>query len=407
MKKLRNKVFFIIFSILTIFISFIIIGGIIKNYYEKKNSIFEILTTIPSNLDRNSNEEFSSNEKLPNQNIRKIYLDFSIYSIVLDENGNFKSIINHTDNEKYDEKNVKKIAENIIKNHTKNLSIGNLYTEKYAYVFTMNNTLILMDNTGVNNSLLRQLIFSIIILIICEIIIFLISYLLTKWIIKPVQESFEKQKVFVEDASHELKTPLSIITASADAYFNDKNDKWVYNMKNESERMIKLVTELLDLASTERKNNLLMLNSNLSETVESCILTFESMFYDKYINLKYDIKPEIYFFYNEDLMIELCSILIDNAIKYCNECGNVYINFYKQNKQIFFVIKNTGMAIDEKDEKKIFERFYKIDKSRNRNNNNYGLGLAIAKNIVLTHKGTIAAHSENGYTTFTVIFNKK
>jgi hypothetical protein len=105
------------------------------------------------------------------------------------------------------------------------------------------------------------------------------------------------------------------MVASADAYFNDKNDKWVKNMKNESERMIKLVTELLDLAKTEQEQDITMQDNNLSDIIEGSILTFESLFYEKGIKLKYDITQDIKMACNEDLIVELMSILIDNAIK--------------------------------------------------------------------------------------------
>jgi signal transduction histidine kinase len=243
--------------------------------------------------------------------------------------------------------------------------------------------------------------------ILCEALIFVITYLITKWITKPVKISFERQKAFVADASHELKTPLSVMIASADAYFNDKDDKWVINMKNESERMIKLVTELLDLAKTEQEQDINMTQNNLSNIVESSILTFESLFFENKINFKYDIRPDINMVCNENLIVELISILIDNAIKYCSDKGKVNVKLYKDNKQIILEVKNTGASIKKEDEEKIFERFYKVDSSRNRNTNNYGLGLAIAKNIVSIHNGEIKAHSSNGYTTFKVIWNQK
>ena len=264
-----------------------------------------------------------------------------------------------------------------------------------------------MDNTSINKSLLSQLGTGLLIFTLCEIIIFIITYLITKWITDPVNESFEKQKVFVADASHELKTPLSVMIASAYAYFNDKDDKWVYNMKNESERMIKLVTELLDLAKTEREQDLVMSENNLSDIIESSILTFESLFYDKNIKLKYNIEPDIKLLCNQDSITELMSILIDNSIKHCSEKGKVIVNLNKKNKQIILEVKNTGLPIKKEDEEKIFERFYKVDSSRNRNTNNYGLGLAIAKNIVNKHNGVITAHSEGGYTTFKITWNQK
>lgn len=222
-----------------------------------------------------------------------------------------------------------------------------------------------------------------------------------------MKESFDQQKAFVADASHELKTPLAVMIASADAYFNDKDDKWVNNMKNESVRMTKLVKELLDLAKTEEEQEIILEETNLSDIVEGTILTFESLFYENHIKLKYEIEPDIKILCNENLISELMYILIDNSIKHCDKRGHVFISLFKNHKQVILEIKNTGLPISKENESKIFERFYKIDSSRNRNNDNYGLGLAIAKNIVEKHSGKISVHSSDGYTTFKVIWNQK
>ena len=411
MKKLKVKVFSVIFSLLTIFTLIIFIGSTTKDYMEKKNSISEILTRIPKtfeNLDRrNRPGNFEPSRSIQDNDSRRIYLDFTIYTVILDNNGNYKELINNTNNDELEEKNIKEIANNIINNHKEDLYIGSLYTSKYAYVFTTNNTLIIMDNTELNTILLNQLVSNILLFLLCEVAIFVFAYLITKWIITPVSISFEKQKTFVADASHELKTPLSVMIASADAYFNDKDEKWIHNMKNESERMIKLVTELLDLAKTEEEQDIIMQETNLSNIIESSVLTFESLFYDNNIILRYDIEPDIKMLCNENQIIELMSILIDNAIKYSAEKGKVFVNLTKKNRQILLEVKNKGLPIKIEDEERIFERFYKVDTSRNRNSNNYGLGLAIAKNIVQRHNGVISAHSEKGYTTFKVIWNQK
>ena len=403
MKKLKIKVFATIFTILSLFILGIFIFNVTNNYYDHKRNIEDTLKKMSLNIEPNNNFE----KRNPiNDNIRKIFLDFTIYTIILDENGNYKEIINHTNDEIIDEDKIKEIATDIINNHTNNLYIGNLYTNKYAYSFTKRNTLIIMNNTNINNELVKYLSLNIISFLLIEFMVIILTYFLTKWIIVPVKNTFEKQKRFIADASHELKTPLSVMIASADAYFNDKDDKWVYNMKNESERMIKLVTDLLNLAASENTNNIIKKEEDLSNIIESSILTFESIFYENKIKLNYNIDKNIKLYCNEDQIKELMSILIDNAIKYSKLNGKVTINLYKTNKLIILEVKNKGLEIKKDDEEKIFERFYKVDSSRNRNNNNYGLGLAIAKNIVENHNGNISASSKDGITTFKVIWNQ-
>ena len=410
MKKLKVKVFFVIFSLLTVFTLTLFISSTVKDYMKRKNSITEILTRIPrtfENLDVRNRPDDAPSKSISDNDSRRIYLDFTIYTVILDDNGNYKELINNTNNDELEERYVEKIANKIISGHKDKLYIGNLYTNKYAYAFTPDNTLIIMDNTELNDVLVGELISNTLLFLLCELVIFGFTYLITKWIIAPVNASFEKQKIFVADASHELKTPLSVMIASADAYFNDKDEKWIHNMKNESERMIKLVTELLDLAKTDGDCDIMMEENNLSDIIESSILTFESLFYDNRIKLKYDVAPSIKMLCNESLMEELVSILIDNAIKHCSEKGKVNVTLSKNNKQIILEVKNTGLPIKKEDEEKIFERFYKVDTSRNRNSNNYGLGLAIAKNIVEIHNGKISACSDKGYTTFKVTWNQK
>ena len=406
MKKLKNKVFWVIFSLLTLFTFITFIVYTTRTYMERKKSISNMLSKVTRSFGIITSKNGISYGPSLDQDLRRIYLDSTIYTIILDDDGNYLELINNTNNDELDEKYIEVIANGIIVNHEDNLYIGNLYTNRYSYIFTPSNILVIMDNSELNRVLINQLIFNIILFILCEIIVFIITSMITRWIIIPVKNSFEKQKVFIADASHELKTPLSVMIASADAYFNDKDDKWVINMKNESERMIKLVTELLDLAKTEQDLDIVMDYNNISDIVEGSILTFESLFYENDIYLKYNIEPNIKMQCNEDLITELMSILIDNAIKHCTEKKKVFLNLFKKNKQIILEVKNTGIPIKKGNEEKIFERFYKEDESRNRNSNNYGLGLAIAKNIVERHNGIITAHSYRGYTTFKVIWNQ-
>ena len=410
MKKLKSKVFWVIFSLLTIFTFVVFATTTVRTYVERKKTIEEMLTRVPrmfNDFDRREETSQGLEIRGPEEDSRRIYLDFTIYTVVLDEDGNYSALINHTSSDEVDEESIQKIAKNIIQNPQDNVYIGNIYTNRYSYAFTRENTLIIMDNIETNKLMVSELVSNILLFIICEILIFIATHLLTKWIITPVKESFEKQKTFVADASHELKTPLSVIIASSDAYFNDKDEKWIKNIKNESERMTQLVTDLLDLAKTEQEQDIVLSENNLSDIVESSILTFESLFYENNIKLKYDIEPNIKMNCNENLMIELMGILIDNAIKHCKERGKVFVNLSKKNKQILLEVKNTGDPIKKEEEEKIFERFYKVDTSRNRNSNNYGLGLAIAKNIVERHNGEIKAHSEDGLTTFKVTWNQK
>lgn len=164
---------------------------------------------------------------------------------------------------------------------------------------------------------------------------------------------------------------------------------------------------MLDLAKTEKNNKDTYINENISKILEKNILTFESMFFEKNINLKYEIKDNIYLLCNKEQIERLINILLDNAINHSDKNGQIKISLQSSSKEIIMMVSNKGLPIKKGEEKNIFERFYRSDESRNRNNNRYGLGLAIAKNIVESHNGKIEAYSTNGYTIFKIIWNQK
>lgn len=408
MKKLKIKVFSTIFSILSLFTIFVLVINNYRNYDMQKKSVENILDKLPLSLrdKKDTSPRFPKPDNEPNNKNNKYFLDFTVYTIILNENGKYKELINHSEDE-IKETKIKKIANNIIKNHKDKRYIGNLYFNKYSYFFNNNNTLTIVDNTNIQDKLIKNLYTTIILFFLLGTIIFILSHILTKWIIKPVITSFNKQKEFIEDASHELKTPLSIILASTDAYYLKKEDKWVNNIKDEANKMTKLVIEMLDLAKTEKNNKDTYINENISKILEKNILTFESMFFEKNINLKYEIKDNIYLLCNKEQIERLINILLDNAINHSDKNGQIKISLQSSSKEIIMMVSNKGLPIKKGEEKNIFERFYRSDESRNRNNNRYGLGLAIAKNIVESHNGKIEAYSTNGYTTFKIIWNQK
>ena len=212
---------------------------------------------------------------------------------------------------------------------------------------------------------------------------------------------------FVADASHELKTPLAVIMASADALESSPTDtKWLNNIKSESDRMNKLIADLLELAKSEEVNDQTEFTvGNLSKTVEMSVLTFEGVLFEKGVLLEDSIEENIELNMNSYKIQQLMSILLDNAVKHSNSGGVVSVSL-KKDKDITLTVTNQGEGIPQGEEEKIFERFYRADESRNRNENRYGLGLAIAKNICLSHSAEISAKSENGSTTFKVVFKQ-
>ena len=166
-----------------------------------------------------------------------------------------------------------------------------------------------------------------------------------------------------------------------------------------------LITDLLELAKTEQKI-VDFKDGDLSKIVELSTLTFEGKAFESNIKIDYDIEPNIKMRMVENNIKQLVEILLDNGVKHSKAKSTINISLKENNNQIELLVKNKGEAIPKGEEEKIFERFYRVDKSRNRDSNRYGLGLAIAKNIVLNHNGKISAYSSDGTTTFKVLFKK-
>lgn len=400
MKKLKNKTFLLLVTIFSVFILiliFIFNFNLYRNEYKEiKNNILKI--------------ENMHNKLYPNKNdeiVNPLFMDLSVYVVSIDDKNNILSVINYTAGGlKYDE--IMDLTKKYLSNKNVN-NIENLYLNKYIYYLSKNNQLIILDNSLINAKLLSSLNLSIILFIFFEIIIIYFSHYLTKWLVKPVEDSFIKQKRFICDASHELKTPLSVVMASADMLDENPNEtKWLNNIKSESERMNKLVINLLELAKSEDLNEKEVFNNiNLSKLIETSVLSFESLAFENGIKLTYLIEENVMFNCNSDRIRELLGILLDNAIKHTIDNENINVKMYKDKDYIIIEVINKGKEINKKDREKIFERFYRADESRNRNDNRYGLGLSIAKNIVTNHKGKISVNCADGYTTFKVKFKKK
>ncbi len=385
MKNLNKKVFFVL---VLIFSFFLLLGIVLFNNQIYQRDYEDIKNNLNS-IDINRIQDLD--------NLK--FLDYDIYTVIFNNNEIIK-IVNHYYNST--EFNIDKAINNILNNKRMN---NNLYFNNYVYKYINNNILVIINTTDISNKLKSILFISMIIFILFFMLIILISYLLTEWITKPARSAFQKQKEFIADASHELKTPLAVIMASSDSLkVNKENTKYLENIKFETERMNKLISSLLELSKLENAKELEMKDENLSKIVERIALTFEAIAFENNITIETDIESNITFKCNKDEIEKVISILIDNAIKHSNKNTNIDIILNKVRNNIVIKVINEGDGIKPGEEELIFERFYRSDKSRNRDSNRYGLGLAIAKQIVHLHKGTIKATSKESKTTFEIIF---
>jgi len=228
--------------------------------------------------------------------------------------------------------------------------------------------------------------------------------------IAPVKEAFDKQKQFIADASHELKTPLAIINTNADVLLSNSEDtiehqsKWLHYIKSEAARMSRLTNDLLYLTEMDdSRANMIFAKFNISEAVENIILTMEAVIFEKQLALDYEIEPHLTVYGNSEQIKQVVMILLDNAVKYTNPKGAVTLSLKKQHNDVVLSVSNTGEGIAAEHLTRIFDRFYRTDASRARKQGGYGLGLAIAKSIIEQHKGRIYAKSVPGEsTTFNV-----
>jgi signal transduction histidine kinase len=282
---------------------------------------------------------------------------------------------------------------------------------RYKGIETMNGTLITFLNVTNDQQLLSGTLTRFtIIFIISFVLVALISYFMTNRSIIPIRETFDKQKRFISDASHELKTPLTVINANVDVLLsqntNKEDKKWLTYIQNEVVRMNKLTHNLLYLANVSNEEAQFVASSiNISAEVESSLLSVEALAYEKDIELKYTIEPNTYVTYNLEQFTQILMILLDNAIKYTPNKGVIDVSLTKTNNYVYFTINNTGNGIKEDDIPQLFDRFYKVDESRQNTSQSYGLGLSILKAICDNNNTKITVSSEVGaYTKFELRF---
>ena len=243
-------------------------------------------------------------------------------------------------------------------------------------------------------------------------VFFFISLALSKWALKPVKEAWESQRQFVADASHDLKTPLTVILANASILLKHpehsiaSESQWIESTQIEAEHMQGLVNEMLELAQVEagqEKQTVAHEPIDFSDLVDGETLLFDSVALERNCQFECSVDPDVRVMGNEQQLNKMTSTLVENAFKYVENNGVIEIGLHKVGKNAVLTVRNSGSTISENDLPHIFDRFYRTDKARTSGAGGFGLGLAIAREIARSHGGDITCAStvEEG-TTFTV-----
>ena len=390
-KSLRRK--FVATSVASVAVVIILMAGTLNfiNYYKMgqrvDDSLYEAskssaLVTIFSDGEEDMIVTKNTASKTPNNN------GFSIAKI--DENKNV--IRSYRDDVLIKGKDdLQKLVTDAV---TEPSTSGYVGTYRYLKVNNDAGNLVLLLNTQRDldsfHAFMRN---SIIVSSIVILSVFILLVLISKKVIAPIQQSYQKQKQFITDASHELKTPLAIIRSNTDVLELENGDsKWTKNIQNQVDRLTSLVNSLVVFSRMEEKDTVEKVKFNLSESLHERIDDFEELASFQKKHIIADIDNNIYYRGEQQAIVQLMDILLENAIKYATKETNINITLKKNKKYATMKISNQA-NVKKGDLRKVFDRFYRLDESRNSTIKGYGIGLSMAKLITEKHKEVIKAYA--------------
>lgn len=388
-KRLRNKFVIVTTALLVmLFGGFFIINTVYTNYWNGIE-IVEMLDWIAySGIFTSFSEEAADDEAL----IRDITKDESpIAGITVDKEGKILSF--HVIGKETKMEIPDSVIEKMYRQGGEKRKVGKYY---YSYSKLSNDEvlLVVMNSAPDRFSASKMLGISLLIIISIALLLLIIIWL-SRFVTGPAEQTLNREKQFISDAGHELKTPLGAISINAEAIEGElKDNLYVKNIISESKRMGRLLEKLLILAKFDEQETPIMTKIRVSEICEEMALTYESLVYEKKIKFEYEIHSNVEITGCEDEIRQLIAILIDNGIKNTDEGGYIGLTCKGNRRNCEIAVSNTGEGIPEEIIPHLFERFYTSDKSRT--NGSFGLGLAIAKSIVERHKGIIKVESTQG-----------
>lgn len=299
------------------------------------------------------------------------------------------------DSETFPASSINGLIRNILSKDTTSGTIGNIYFKYFSKPQQSVNIIVAIDKTESLHDFSAQVVNGGLVIFAIYLIMFFVAWRLSFFVFKPIRESFYKQREFISNASHELKTPLAIVSANADVISaSADNNPYLESIKAQTKRMSILVGDMLTLAKMdERENSSDAQTFNLSDEIMSNTLPFDAVAFEKGKTIDVDIEPDIMYKGSLHSVKNIINILMDNAVKHASINGKIVVSLKKENGKIILTVFNTGSKVPNQDSEKIFERFYRPDDSRSRDSGGSGLGLAIAKGIADSNKWRISAKS--------------
>lgn len=284
---------------------------------------------------------------------------------------------------------------------------GFLGNYRYLLCEEEQGTLIVFLDCGRSlSTFLSTLLTSVLLALLGLLAVLVLLLILSKHIVRPVAESYEKQKQFITDAGHELKTPMTIISADADlAEMECGENQWISDIRRQVQRLTRLTNDLIYLSRMEEEQPKLQpIEFPLSDVAEEMAQSFQALAKSQGKELLLRIQPMLSFTGDEKAIRQLLSILLDNALKYSAASAPLKLGLERQGRTILLTVSNPVAQPVEQDKlSHLFDRFYRTDQSRSSETGGYGLGLSIARSIVLAHKGKIRAESPDGRTLTIVV----